>query len=171
VPATTPSDRDGGPDVPVTPVGTVVDRDDIYKVYFHGPAYQVLERSWRQDDTQVGLMSQDLPANHHPTDLPLTGAPRLLELCFQTAGVWELGTHGRLALPFHVTSITAPGSEAALSGRAYAVVRPSAGGESFDAEVVDDAGFIHLRMAGYQTVVLPVPVDADLLRPLQIAVR
>ena len=22
--------------------------DDIYRVYFHGPAYQVLERSWRK---------------------------------------------------------------------------------------------------------------------------
>ena len=148
----------------------VVGRDAIYQVYFHGPTYQVLERSWRHGASQVGLMAENLPANHYPGDRPLASAPRLLELCFQTAGVWELGTSGRLALPQHVTLVAAPGSEQDLSGRAYAVVTPRDEGESFDAEVVDDAGRVHLRMTGYRTVVLPVPIDAGLLRPLQIAV-
>ena len=45
------------------------------------------------------MLAADLPANHSPAEQPLVMAPRLLELCFQTAGVWELGTQGRMALP------------------------------------------------------------------------
>ena len=35
-----------------------------------------------------------LPPNHVPAELPLFAAPRLIELCFQTAGILEIGTHG-----------------------------------------------------------------------------
>ncbi len=30
----------------VTPVGSCVEAADIYRLYFHGPAYQVVERAW-----------------------------------------------------------------------------------------------------------------------------
>ena len=39
----------------------------------------------------------DLPPDHEPAGEPTEVAPRLIELCFQTAGVWELGTEGRMA--------------------------------------------------------------------------
>ncbi len=170
VPAAIPAGPAMAGIVPVAANGAVVGCDAIYQVYFHGPTYQVLERSWRQGESQVGLMAENLPPNHRPGGQPLASAPRLLELCFQTAGVWELGTSGRLALPQHVTLVAATGSEQDVSGRAYAVVTPRADGASFDAEVVDDAARVHLRMTGYRTVILPVPVGDGLLRPLQIAV-
>jgi NAD(P)-dependent dehydrogenase (short-subunit alcohol dehydrogenase family) len=154
--------------VPDPPSGSVVERDSIYRVYFHGPTYQVLERIWRQGDAQVGLMATSLPPNHQPVDRELVSAPRLLELCFQTAGLWELSNTGRLALPQRVTWVLASGSESELSGRAYAVVTPQAGGDRFDAQVVDDTGRIHLRMTGYRTVALPSPVEAGLVRSLQV---
>ena len=31
-----------------------VDREAVYRVYFHGPAYQVLERAWRANGAIVG---------------------------------------------------------------------------------------------------------------------
>ena len=59
-------------------------------MYFHGPAYQVLDRVWR-DDGIVGRLARELPADHEPASRPTEFVPRLIELCFQTAGVWELG--------------------------------------------------------------------------------
>ena len=41
------------------------------------------------------------PTTSRPTSRS-NAAPRLIELCFQTAGVYELGTAGRMALPTHV---------------------------------------------------------------------
>ena len=152
---------------PMPPDGGGVFADAIYKVYFHGPAYRVLDRSWRQGDRQIGLLAEGLPADHQPSELPLLTAPRLLELCFQTAGIWELGSTGRLGLPQEIARVTL--LEAAdATGRLYAVVE--AGDDHFDTEVVDDAGCIRLRVEGYRSVALPAPMGPELLEPLRAAV-
>ena len=41
--------------------GTRVTADAIYRVYFHGPAYQVLAGVRRNDETAVGELADDLP--------------------------------------------------------------------------------------------------------------
>ena len=40
----------------------------------------------------------------------MVATPRLIELCFQTAGIWELGTTGRMALPSHIDRVELFGS-------------------------------------------------------------
>jgi NAD(P)-dependent dehydrogenase (short-subunit alcohol dehydrogenase family) len=152
---------------PMPPDGAGVVANAIYKVYFHGPAYRVLDRSWRQGDRQIGLLAQGLPINHQPPELPLLTAPRLLELCFQTAGIWELGSTGRLGLPLEIARVTLL-ELADTAGSIYAVVEP--GADRFDAEVVDDAGRVRLRVEGYRSVALPVPIGPELLEPLRAAV-
>ncbi len=152
------------------PSGGVARAAAIYRIYFHGPAYQVLDGSWRDGDRQVGIMASGLPDDRQPPDLPLVSMPRLLELCFQTAGVWELATKGRLALPQQLAGVSLLQTEAAPEGDVQAVVTPLSDGESFDADVVDEAGRVHLRMTGYRTVALPTPVDPELLAPLRTTV-
>jgi acyl transferase domain-containing protein/acyl carrier protein len=152
---------------PMPPDGAGVVADAIYKVYFHGPAYRVLDRSWRQGDRQIGLLAEGLPANHQPPELPLLTAPRLLELCFQTAGIWELGSTGRLGLPQEIERVTLL-EPADTAGSLYAVVEP--GADHFDAEVVDGAGRVRLRVEGYRSVALPTPIGPKLLEPLRAAV-
>ncbi|MEZ5141478.1 MAG: SDR family NAD(P)-dependent oxidoreductase [Acidimicrobiales bacterium] len=78
---------------------------DVYEVYFHGPAYQVLGAVWADETTAYGRLAEGLGPNHQPVEARLETAPRLLELCFQTAGVLELGTEGRMALPTHADRI------------------------------------------------------------------
>jgi hypothetical protein len=94
--------------------------------------------------------------------------PRLIELCFQTAGVWELGTSGRMALPQHIDQITVlTGAEGAWS-RLEAVVTPA--GEGFDAAVVDPDGRVQVALKGYRSVALPSDIDPELLAPFRSAV-
>ena len=64
-------------------------------------------------------------------------APRLIELCFQTAGLWELGKTGKLGLPHGVKRVSRPRSSEAAQGRLCAVVEPGAEGQGFSAYVVD----------------------------------
>ena len=77
-------------DALVKPTGSIIEAADIYRLYFHGPAYQVVEKAWWDGKQVIGLFAQGLPPNHHPSELPTVMAPRLIELCFQTAG--SLGT-------------------------------------------------------------------------------
>jgi hypothetical protein len=117
------------------------------------------------DGRIVGHMTADLPPNHEPAEQPTQIVPRLIELCFQTAGVWELGSEGRLGLPTHVDRVTRfAGADA--PGELTAVVQPQADG-AVDADVVDSGGAVRVRLQGYRTTALPVPLDEDALAPLR----
>jgi NAD(P)-dependent dehydrogenase (short-subunit alcohol dehydrogenase family) len=144
-----------------------VDREAVYRVYFHGPAYQVLERAWRADGDVVGRLALDLPAAYEPPGLPTEIAPRLIELCFQTAGVWELGTSGRMGLPTHVDRVVRfKGADE--PGELFAVIHPQSG-DGVDAEVVDETGRVRVRLEGYRTAVVPGALAPETLDPIRAA--
>jgi acyl transferase domain-containing protein/NAD(P)-dependent dehydrogenase (short-subunit alcohol dehydrogenase family) len=150
--------------------GTPVGSADIYRIYFHGPAYQVLDHAWSDGEVVIGMMAADLPPNHLPADLPLLTAPRLSELCFQTAGIHEIGTTGRMGLPLHIDRVKMLRATEQAEGRLLAQVRPSEDGV-YHATVADEAGNVYLRMSGYRTVELPVGLDAEALKPLSAAMK
>ena len=131
-----------------------VDRDAVYRVYFHGPAYQVLDRAWQANGDVVGRLARDLPPAHEPPGQPTEIAPRLIELCFQTAGVWELGTSGRMALP------TARGRVRPLRRRRRAGTRCSPSSATVTATASTprwstSPGRVRVRLEGYRTIELP----------------
>ena len=93
-----------------------------------------------------------------PSELPTLMAPRLIELCFQTAGVWEMGAQGRMGLPQHIDRVSSSPLLLApefADARLYAVVTPDPDRGSFDAEVVDAKGNRYLHLSGYRTVAVP----------------
>jgi hypothetical protein len=143
-----------------------VEAGDIYRLYFHGPAYQVMENSWRSGDEVVGLFSDNLPANHDPADRGTLACPRLIELCFQTAGLYELAGKSRMGLPYQIGRVEFLDSPARATGRVRAAVT-AVGDDRFDAQVVDDEGKVFMRLRGYRTMEMPDPVSADLLAPLK----
>ena len=152
------------------PQGRIIEAADIYRLYFHGPAYQVLERAWWDGHRIVGLLAKGLPVNHVPSELPTLMAPRLIELCFQTAGLWEMGTQGRMGLPQHVDRVSSSlGIRESDGTRLYAVITPDPARGSFDAEIVDANGKSYLQLAGYRTIALPSAIDAEGLKALQAA--
>ena len=147
----------------------IVQAAQIYRIYFHGPAYQVLERAWWDGTRMIGEMAAGLPGNHQPSDRPTLMAPRLIELCFQTAGLWEMGAHSRMGLPQHVHEVSWLRAPQSAEGRLYAVVTPHPEQGSFDAEVVDATGNRYVRLGGYSTAALPDGLDAESLKALHIA--
>ncbi len=128
----------------------------IYEVYFHGPAYQVLERAAVEGDGVVALMTAGLPSNARPAEAEALMAPRLLELCFQAAGLWLLAKKETMGLPTALgRAVAYRGEEAAGERRLYATVEVLRDGEAFDARVVDEKGQVHAEVVGYRTVALP----------------
>ena len=153
---------------PKLPPGTVVEHDAVYRVYFHGPAYQVLDSAYRDNGHVLGRLAGDLPSHYEPSDRQTQIAPRLIELCFQTAGVWEIGTQGVMGLPTHVDRLLRyAGAEAPGALTAVVLRRPDG---AVDADVVDEHGTVRIRLEGYRTTPLPVALDADALAPLRAVV-
>ncbi len=134
----------------------LIGADAIYERYFHGPAYKVLDWAYVSGDAALGLMANGLPPHTSPADAVELMAPRLIELCFQTVGVWEMRSKQVMALPFYVGSVTAYAPPAsAESGKRYAIVEAVNGGESFNAWVADEAGNVFVALRDYRTVQLP----------------
>jgi hypothetical protein len=143
-----------------------VGREVVYEIYFHGPAYQVLDRAWRDDGHIVGRLADELPNDHDPADQPMELTPRLIELCFQTAGIWEIGNTGRMALPMHIDRVTRfTGGK--KQGRLWAVVTPREDG--VDADVVDQTGRVRMRLEGYRTSEVPGELEPTAVAPIRTA--
>jgi hypothetical protein len=153
---------------PEAAVRNIISSDDIYRLYFHGPTYQVVEKAWRDGDRVVGLMAKELPNNHYPAEQPTVAAPRLIELCFQTAGVCEMGSQGLMGLPKHIDKLSFLGARELTTERLYALLTRNPDG-GFDAEVVDSQGNCYLRMIGYDTAPFITVLDSDRLKPLKAA--
>ena len=150
-----------------TPSGQVVESENIYPLYFHGPAYQVVKRAWWDGKRIVGLLSPGLRNNHYPAEMPVVMAPRLIELCFQTAGLWEMGLKGRMGLPSKVGRVSRLRAPESADGDLYAVVTPRPDENGFDADVVDAKGNLYIQLIGYDTVPVPNSVDPELLENLR----
>ncbi|HXP21783.1 MAG TPA: SDR family oxidoreductase, partial [Streptosporangiaceae bacterium] len=154
---------------PTTQAAVRVGRADIYRVFPHGPAYQVLDEVWSCNGDAVGRLAEQLPPDRAPAADPTVTEPRLVELCFQTVGIWDVGQAGRLALPGHadlIRMVRRPKGDGPL----FALVHPASDG-SFDCRVVDSAGDVLIRIDGYRSTPLPTTVADDLRRPIRTAMK
>ena len=155
-------------DKPVIATGPTLQAGDVYEVYFHGPAYQVLGSAWGDGPgTVIGRLADTLPANHDPAELPTVMAPRLIELCFQTAGMYELGVNDRYGLPSRITRVQKLRDISPDDRPFYSVVRHSETGAGFDADVVDQDGEVFLRLVDYRTAELPGAAGALQTGPIK----
>jgi NAD(P)-dependent dehydrogenase (short-subunit alcohol dehydrogenase family)/acyl carrier protein len=160
--AATGGEGGGTPPLPTTDFQPPAEADlpitaaEIYQSFFHGPAYQVIERAGVQGGQCVALMPHDLPPNTAPADVESLLAPRLVELCFQAAALWHVKTHNAMAFPLGFASVTAYRQpEDADGGRLYGIVQTADGGDTFDCQVVDEAGNLFVELKGYRTVGRP----------------
>ena len=137
------------------PSGAVVEHDAVYRVYFHGPAYQVLDRAWRERRRRRRPARRDLPPDHEPPGQPIeigAAADRAVLPDRRRVGARHGRADGaadprrprRRASPARTT----PGRCGRSSARAT-------DGDGVDAEVVDERGRVRVRLEGYRTIELP----------------
>ena len=131
--------------------------DEIYRIYFHGPAYRVVEKAWRSNGEAVGLFS-DLPAPRPRSlrggDTRRSAAHRALLPDRGAAG----DGHARHDGPAAPRGARASPARAHGEGPALRA-RPARRMRGFEARVVDAEGHVYLALEGYRTVELPAAVD------------
>jgi NAD(P)-dependent dehydrogenase (short-subunit alcohol dehydrogenase family) len=154
---------------PKEDAATAAGAGDIYDIFFHGPAYQVLDSAWRSGEGAAGLFSSDLPDDYTPQERTTVTEPRLVELCFQTAGIWEIASTGTMGLPMHIDRVVPVKGVDRAKGRIFASVRQDEHG--FSADVVDESGAVLVTMEGYRTAQIPEAMDDDLVAPLRNAME
>ncbi len=168
-----------GPRPSVAPVSGVVapepeagsvTREDLYRAYFHDASFRVLEKTEvAQGGTGlIGRLAQPLPALFNSPEAVALTAPRLLELCFQTAGVVEIGSTRKLGLPSSIEEIRIHHGANDSAPRTAQVERARRNGDGleFNATVRDDSGTVLLELRGYRTSALPSAMPDEIWAPL-----
>ena len=144
---------------------------EIYTLYFHGPSFQVLESAQKVDGAILGKLNKQVLKTG--ADEPrLLATPLLIEMLFQTAGLYEAGATGKLALPQSVGNLKL--FKQPVNGLPiYAEIEPRWEGTNycFSGRVVDADGNVFLEMNDYRTSSFPFHVQSSLLEPLRRLVR
>ena len=134
-----------------------VDREAIYRVYFHGPAYQVLAGVRIDPRHAVGALHRALPPNAADGEAIERVAPRLIELCFQTAGVFDITQRHVFGLPAGLGALRVYRPIEERSRPLFAEAWRRRDEEGLDAHVVDADGNVYVELEDYRTVPLPEP--------------
>jgi hypothetical protein len=140
---------------PPASAGEAIGRDTIYRAFFHGPAFQVLETVQIDGGCATGWFRPGLPPGFSTPGVKTAAAPRLVELCFQTAGMWEMKSRERFALPASIAALDLYPAAGSAGERVCAQTSVSPGESGFDARVLAADGEVCLTLSGYRTTVLP----------------
>lgn len=139
-----------------------VTQDDVYALYFHGPAYRLIARAGRSGDRVLGALAQPLPgwtrAAHRTTS-----SPRLMEFGLQTAGLLQLALDGTMMVPRHVDEVIRHAPTEADDAAAMLAVssrRGTSPDSPIDIDIMDAQGGLHMQIRGYHCVPLPFAADA-----------
>ena len=114
----------------------------------------------------IGCMAGELPLDTTDAGHRSLVGPRLIELCFQTAGVWEIGHTGQLALPAAVDRVIVR-DPAAGSGPLVAEVTANEDGTVFGARVRDGEGRVRVEIEGYRTSRMPNTLPEEQAGPFR----
>jgi hypothetical protein len=137
--------------------------EDLYHVFFHGPAYRVVGELKLTEHGIRGKLNDKLPHALARADGVTVLAPRVIELCLQAAGALEIGYTGQLGLPSAIDRLEIHGAlseSAALS----VDVRANPSGTGYDARVFDNRGRVLMEIIGYRTAQLPVDSSEHVLK-------
>jgi hypothetical protein len=172
--------------------GPAVAQALIYRLFFHGPSFQIIRSAHLRQGCLIATLDTDLPplVNAHA---PSAVAPRLIELCLQGAGLLELETTGRMMIPRSLDLVMRHSDLNCGSGRPLrAVVRrrlefagsaPKDPREPrvdladpnaplvFDAAVLDEDDHVHLEVRGYRTAPYDQPVDGAAVAAIAAALQ
>jgi len=156
------------------PTRRTVGADEVYRLFFHGPAFRVIAGAQYRDARMQCRLAPGLPPIHRGWPGPSEMAPRLIEFALQSAGLLELAASGRMMIPHSISAIERflpidvdhQGAIFATAG--FDAEDPAA----VNIDVADAQGRGILHVVRYRTEPLPFAVNAvaaDRLRELLLA--
>ncbi|UBU18236.1 type I polyketide synthase [Nonomuraea gerenzanensis] len=138
----------------------------VYTLFFHGPAYQVVAAAWAHQEGAAARMAAGLPQALRP-EAPTTTPPRLVELCFQTAGLAQAARDGVLALPAHVDRVLLHPFKEGEDVQALVEAR----GDRYECAVLDGDGTVLVAVEGYRGTPLPGELPSEVRQTLDPLTR
>lgn len=129
----------------------IVPSTDIYRSFFHGPAFQVVESASLIDNMLIATLASPLPLlNLNPCCRPILPV-QVIECCLQTAGLLDAALHNRFSVPLSIGDIRLYNTKEQAEIRTVA----RAGHVGTDIHAVNNFGEVVLSVLGYRTKPMP----------------
>lgn len=80
-------------------------KEDVYKVLFHGPAFQVVDSVWFDGRDMFGKGHIPMPSLRKEPVVELLPI-RVIELCLQTSGMLDIALDGMMSVPKGIRSVS-----------------------------------------------------------------
>ncbi len=131
-------------------------KEEIYKIYFHGPSFQVLDSVLSVDDKTVFAVYRRPSAPLWPNGAkPLCAYPLLVEAAFQACGYRDLHIDKRMGLPDFIGKLlVSPGGEPPETLYISCVFKGHGkdGKTAYDACVYDKDGRLWVELQDYRMI-------------------
>ena len=131
-------------------------KEEIYKIYFHGPSFQVLDSVLSVDDRTVFAVYRRPAAPLWPNGAkPLCAYPLLVEAAFQACGYRDLHIDKRMGLPDFIGKLlVSPGGEPPDTLYISCVFKGHGkdGKTAYDACVYDKDGRLWVELQDYRMI-------------------
>jgi len=130
---------------------------EIYRSFFHGPAFQLVAAARFTGTALVSRLSS------RPSVAALPELVRLIEFGLQSAGLLELGLSGRMMIPHHIARVAVHGP----LREAEAIFTEARQRPDGLCDIIVSSDRPILSIEGYATVDLPFPADGAKLDSLR----
>ena len=127
--------------------------EEIYRILFHGPAFQVLRKVYTEGDTLIGEYENNAKPLLRDGTSPVILPMRMIEFCLQTSGMYDLVFRKAMRVPLGIGSIRILDQKYTESVPALA--RASGKTGSCDICAFSPQGNPLLKIENYQTKELP----------------
>ena len=131
-----------------------ISREQIYKTYFHGPSFQVLEGICKISPEKVLAVYKKPSELLWKKSVKLLAHPMLIEAAFQACGYRDMHIAKRMTLPDKIGEITAADSEN-IPEKLFvlSVFKETKGNKTvYDSYVFDKKGKLYIRLKDYYMI-------------------
>ena len=133
-----------------------VTKEDIYKVYFHGPSFQVLDGILSlEKDKVLGVFKTPKMPLWQTKEENLIANPMAIEAAFQNCGYRDIHFESKMALPDSVDEIIIHDNDRTTDKLyVYSVYKGinAEGKSAYDAFVFDEEGKIRIEVINYVAI-------------------
>ena len=127
--------------------------EEIYRILFHGPAFQVLRKVYTEGEDLIGEYENNIKPLLKDGTSPVILPMRMIEFCLQTSGMRDLMFSKAMRVPLGIGSIRILDLE--YSESVPALARASGKTGSYDICAFSPQGKALLKIEKYQTKEMP----------------
>jgi malonyl CoA-acyl carrier protein transacylase len=139
----------------ISPKTPEVTKEEIYKIFFHGPSFQVLDSITKVDGKHtIATYKKPSKTPWHGKEKPVVANPLIIEAAFQACGFRDLHIDSKMTLPDYIGKVVIAEGKAPDTLHILSVFKGKTdeGKSVYDAFAFDDDGKVWVELENFYMI-------------------